>query len=562
MRRLLLLLVTGAVIAQPRADRPGVEIREVAAIPQVDNQHPVRIDRNPADGTLYVLATVDPSGSGLATSRLYRMRPTASGFLRPVLVLSNAEHGAPHAVGMAFGPDGTLFLVGNENVGSDQTRFIVRRGTASGTTWTDWETVATSAPYLLSRTWFDHRANAIAVSPDGTRLILNSGARTDHGEMYDGVRDEALTALLLQIPTDATDLVLPNDRQSLIDGGYVYAQGIRNTADLAYAPNGDLFGPENAGDRDDSEELNWLRQGEHYGFPWRIGTSVTPMQFEGYDPGTDPFVLRTRNRSNEADTGWYFSNDPDYPAPPDGVTFVDPIPNLGGAADRYRDAQTGEVTDASETNTSLGTFTAHRSPLGMVFDADSLLADGLRGSAFVLSFNGPGDELIDRLGGGGEDLISLDLDKSADGYTLTARPIASNFDHPVDAVMVENVIYVIEYGNWFSPGGSRSVQGITLPRRAPTAHDDRPDAGALTLSVAPNPASGAVSMTYVLGQSASVRLELVDALGRVVREVRAGDQSAGSHAVSVTTDGLPSGAYLVRLIAGERQATRQLTVLR
>ncbi|MFT7553257.1 MAG: hypothetical protein ACI9BV_003589, partial [Rhodothermales bacterium] len=53
---------------------------------------------------------------------------------------------------------------------------------------------------------------------------------------------------------------------------------------------GDLFGTENAGDCDDSEELNWIREGRHYGFPWRIGTSVTPQQFPGYDPSADPFV--------------------------------------------------------------------------------------------------------------------------------------------------------------------------------------------------------------------------------------------------------------------------------
>src|SRR5690606_12274378 len=118
-----------------------------------------------------------------------------------------------------------------------------------------WATVATSEPYLFSYTYFDHRANSIVVTPDGTSLIVNSGSRSDHGEMYGGVREEGLTAVLLKVPADATDLTLPNDRQALKDGGYVYAEGNRNTADLAFAPNGDLFGPDNAGDRDDPGEL-------------------------------------------------------------------------------------------------------------------------------------------------------------------------------------------------------------------------------------------------------------------------------------------------------------------
>ncbi|MEL7363564.1 MAG: PQQ-dependent sugar dehydrogenase, partial [Bacteroidota bacterium] len=460
MRRLPVLLLVALLAAaslteaQPRSDLDGVTVREVAAIPQTDDQHPIRIERNPADGALYVLATSNPGGTGATTGAIYRLDPQSDGTLTPVPVLTHGAHGTPRAVGMAFGPDGTFYLVGNREVGDTQTQIVVRRGTPVGTIWR-WATVATSEPYLLSRTWFDHRANAIAVTPDGQTLIINSGARTDHGEMYDGVREEGLTAILLQIPAEATDLVLPNDRAALRAGGYLYAEGIRNTADLAFAPNGDLFGPENAGDRDDSEELNWLREGRHYGFPWRIGTSETPMQFPGYDPADDPFVVPSRNLDNEADTGWYFSDDPTYPAPPEGIVFTEPIPNVGPFADRYRDPATGAVVDASDSGTTAGTFTAHRSPLGLVFDVDSVLAGDLRGSAFMLSFNGEDDDLIRRMGGTGEDLLALDLDAGPDGYTLSATRVASGFDHPIDAVMVDDVVYVIEYGNWFGPGGSR-----------------------------------------------------------------------------------------------------------
>ncbi|MFT7553663.1 MAG: glucose/arabinose dehydrogenase [Rhodothermales bacterium] len=176
--------------------------------------------------------------------------------------------------------------------------------------------------------------------------------------------------MVLRIPANAIDLTLPNDRQALKDGGYVFAEGIRNSFDLEFSPDGDLFGTENAGDRDDSEELNWIREGRHYGFPWRIGTSVTPQQFPGYDPSADPFVQPDRNPDNQADIGWYFSDDPTYPPPPAGVTFADPIPNAGPFADHFRDPTTGAVMDASDEGVTSGTFTSHRSPLGLVFDAD------------------------------------------------------------------------------------------------------------------------------------------------------------------------------------------------
>ena len=404
--------------SQPVADVEGVQIRKVADIPNggfFANRHPVRIAQDPTDGALFVLATSAPDGRDPgSTNILYRLDPASNGTFNLVTVSTGDDHGTPRPVGMTFGPDGSLYLVGNAEVGDMHTQIVIRRGTPNGDGW-DWATVATSEPYLFSYTYFDHRANSIVVTPDGTSLIVNSGSRSDHGEMYGGVREEGLTAVLLKVPADATDLTLPNDRQALKDGGYVYAEGNRNTADLAFAPNGDLFGPDNAGDRDDPGELNWLREGEHYGFPWRIGGNDTPMQYAGYDPYDDPLVPQVCN-PNSADTGCYFSDDPTYPAPPEGVTFVEPIPNAGPYADKFLDPVTGAERDASEENTTITTFSGGRSPLGLVFDADSLLAGRFEGGAFMLSFAGA-------LGGfpeDGQDLLFLDLDKSESGYTLSA----------------------------------------------------------------------------------------------------------------------------------------------
>lgn len=554
----LITLAPASLIAQPVAKLPGVEVRKLANIPSgFVNRHPVRIAQDPTDGALYVLATSAPDGRGPgSTSVVYRLNPVSDGSFNPVAVLTETDHGTPRAVGMAFGPDGTLYLVGNEEVGQApdaKTKIVVRRGTPNGAGW-DWTTVFTSEPYLFSYTYFDHRANAIVVTPDGSKLIINSGSRTDHGEMYGGVREEGITAVLLQVPADATDLVLPNDRQALKDGGYIYAEGIRNTADLAFAPNGDLFGPDNAGDRDDPGELNWLREGEHYGFPWRIGGNDTPMQFPGYDPFKDPLVPSPCN-PNPADTGCYFSNDPTYPAPPEGVTFVEPIPNAGPYADKFLDPETGAVRDASEEDTTITTFSGGRSPLGLVFDADSVLAGRLKGGAFMLSFAGA-------LGGfpeDGQDLIFLDLDKGPEGYTLSAEAVVTGFTHPIDAVMVGNVVYVIEYGEWFSPGGSRGVWAVTLPQSTDTAADPLPEVPLVHLDAYPNPTAGALTLAYRLPTPSEVRIELIDVLGRVVRTVV---QPADGDRVELSTDGLGAGVYVVRLTAGTARVSRTITVVR
>ncbi len=577
MTRTLLAVLVGAaplpVLAQfggisPSVEMDGVTIQKVADIPSSPNpfvsgdQHPLRIAQDPTDGTLYVLTTSAPDGRDPgSTSTVYRLVPTEAGTFTLTAVLQNADHGTPRPVGMAFGPEGNLYLVGNDEVGDTQTKIVVRRGTPNGTGW-DWATVVESAPYLFSYTYFDHRANSVVVTPDGETLLINSGARTDHGESYGGVREEGLTAVLLKIPADATDLVLPNDRAALKEAGYVYAEGNRNTADLTFAPNGDLFGPDNAGDRDDPGELNWLREGHHYGFPWRIGGNETPMQFNPYgapygynDPANDPLVPGACN-PNPADTGCYFSTDPGYPAPPEGVTFTEPIPNAGPYADTFLDAQTGAIRDASDEGLTITSFEGGRSPLGLTFDADSVLTGRLRGGAFMLSFAGARGGFPE----GGRDLAFLDLDKGEDGYTMTVEAVVSDFVFPVDALMVGNVVYVIEYGRWFTSQPIRESRGIWAVRlpSGGTAVEGGPEVTA-SLEVYPNPAVGEITLTYRLAAPAAVRISVVDALGRVVHTVEA---PAGSGEARIPTEGLSAGVYVVQLAAGEARASRVVTVVR
>jgi len=150
-----------------------------------------------------------------------------------------------------------------------------------------------------------------------------------------------LTAKILRVPTSGSNLVLTNDINVLRQGGYVFAEGTRNTFDFAFAPNGDLFGTENGPDRDMSEELNWLRPGLHFGFPWRIGGADNPQQFPSYDPSTD----RLLDSRFIAVINGYYHNDPTFPPPP--TNFAEPVFNLGPDADSYRDPADGVVKDSS-----------------------------------------------------------------------------------------------------------------------------------------------------------------------------------------------------------------------
>ena len=96
-----------------------------------------------------------------------------------------------------------------------------------------------------------------------------------------------------------------------------------------------------------------------------------------------------------------------------------------------------------------------------------------------------------------------------------------------------------------------------------TAGEDTPSEMGLSLSApAPNPAAGRTAITLRLDAPSSVRVTVVDALGREVAVVQDGSLVAGDHRVSVDTRALPAGVYVVRAAVGARVVTRRLVVAR
>ncbi len=81
--------------------------------------------------------------------------------------------------------------------------------------------------------------------------------------------------------------------------------------------------------------------------------------------------------------------------------------------------------------------------------------------------------------------------------------------------------------------------------------------------VYPNPVSGSAQLRYTLPAPALVHATVYDALGRRVLDLASGEvQDAGSHQLQLNASALPSGAYFVRLTAGERVARQSLLVIR
>ena len=61
-----------------------------------------------------------------------------------------------------------------------------------------------------------------------------------------------------------------------------------------------------------SDELNWLRPGLHFGFPWRIGGADNPQQFPDYNPSTDKHL----NQDFVAVQKGTYKKDPTFPKAP------------------------------------------------------------------------------------------------------------------------------------------------------------------------------------------------------------------------------------------------------
>ncbi|HSU53313.1 MAG TPA: PQQ-dependent sugar dehydrogenase [Candidatus Dormibacteraeota bacterium] len=419
----------------------------------------VRLAKDPRNNQLYYLKL---------NGDIYRLDVLpGAGTSTSSLVYSSADHGLSQNVqGMAIGTEGTIYLVGNDSTNSGQSTIArIMKGVPQGGGGRAWSLLAQTEPYPLGNSGFDHLFNGIIVSPDGANVYVNSGARTDHGEVqsnggvFPNTRDVPLTAKIFVLPTSATGLLLPNDLAALRSAVRIFAEGTRNAFDFGFAPGGELFAIDNGPDRDMSDELNWLRPGLHYGFPWRMGGGDNPQQFPNYNPTNDPLL---DPRFFAVHQGFYH-NDPSFPPP--ATNFTEPVLNIGPQADEFRNPTNGAYEDASVLGQAITTFTAHRAPLGLVFDRDGAMASPFHNHGFVLGFT-PGDSNGTNVAGPffdpSQDLLDLDLVKLG-GTNFQARVtrLMAGFNLPVDAEIISNRIYVLEYG------GNQGVWEISFPPAAP-----------------------------------------------------------------------------------------------
>lgn len=442
--------------SNPTALIPGIQIQRLKTV----QNGSVRMIVDPISHDVYYTTT---------SGNIYRVTENGGSYTES-LMYDTSDHGVSYVQGF-IAHDSTFYVSGNNNSNTPLTTGIIVRGQLLPNGTRQWSVVMETEPFETAD-YFDHLLSGIATNRSGDSIAFCIGARGDHGEVqtrygtYPDLRNIPLTTNVYMIPThDTARIILQNDSNWLASSPYLFCRGIRNTFDMEFDNEDHLFGVENSGDYDNNEEMNWMRRGRHYGFPWQMGTTDNPQQFPSFNPTNDPLIPRF---SKTWRLGFWY-NDPQFPAPPSGVTFEQPIMNYGPDADKFREPG-GQVQDASDLGISLGTFSAHRSPLGLVFDADSILATGLKGDAFMLSWtigydssgcSTPPDTSIGTFVDPSQDLLHLDLayDSLADNFRLNATRIIGGFSHPVDAQLDSNKLYVLENGY----GGTSGLFMITMP---------------------------------------------------------------------------------------------------
>lgn len=417
----------------------GMTARKVADIPPLA----IRLLQNPADKAVYLLHPQQ----GLSRVNL------TDGSLTPVSPVADIVDGVPS--GMTFGPDGTAYVVGNKTTATT-THGVIRRGTPDGSGGFAWSTLATSDEYPLAEGPVNHSFNGVVVSPDNKSIFVNSGSRTDHGEVEDGkgafpnTREVPLTSAIFKLPATAKDLKLKNSVAALAP--YLYADGVRNAYSLAFASTGELFAIDNGPDADLPDELNLIEQGGNYGFPWRFGSQDNPQSKPGYDPAKDVTI---QPASSAAKLGRYLT-DPTFPKSPGHLT--DALANKGPSAVNFR-GDDGTAHDAAKDGVALTTFTPHRSPLGLVF-TDKSYGPQPSGDlhALLLSWGASIGDLPDQ----GQDLQAVDFVKTGSTYTLTTNQLATGFKHPIDQVLVDGHLYVLEMGDFGDNAPNVGIWEITF----------------------------------------------------------------------------------------------------
>jgi hypothetical protein len=150
-------------------------------------------------------------------------------------------------------------------------------------------------------------------------------------------------------------------------------------------------------------------------------------------------------------------------------------------------------------------------------------------------------------------------DDGAQSWRLAGRVPFEDSGHPNDVVVSpDGRLYVA--GS--QAGGGEWVWRTTEPVVTAQEPGAAPEGIGVRLEVSPNPFRGEAVVTLTLREPSRVRVAVYDVLGREVAVLADGVYGSGRHEALLDGAALPSGTYLVRLVAGEVVDVERLTLRR
>ena len=257
---------------------------------------------------------------------------------------------------------------------------------------------------------FNHGISHIAQGPDGMMYVA-SGSRTDGGETgnderYSREGETPITACIWKLdPTKSSPAI------------EVVARGMRNPFGFTWTNLGELYAGVNGPDADESEELDHVVAGKHYGFPFQFG-----------DSDRKPYAYT--------------------PKPPDGLKFTHPVVNLGPDGLGY----------AGQAPAS--TFTPHSSPAGMIWLEDEIYPAPYRHSFLITRFG----NLLQREKDSGFDLLQVSLQGTKNEIeTASVKTLLQPLARPIDIVEFKpGKLLIAEYGRAITYAGGLGQPGRIL----------------------------------------------------------------------------------------------------
>ncbi|KKL71924.1 hypothetical protein LCGC14_2090030, partial [marine sediment metagenome] len=282
------------------------------------------------------------------------------------------DPGKRFILGLAVAPDGSLYVSVKGDV-------VVLRDSDGDGRADEEHAIITGLPNLV------HQNNGLAFGPDG-KLYITNGSTCNHCW-----EEDERSAAILRADLDGDNLE-------------VYARGLRNPFDLAFDSEGGLWATANEHDffepaeegltllRDPPEELNYIVEGAHYGWPECAGHDMETAP-GGCQDNTPP-VAEMESHSSSDGLAYYDAGH--FPAEYRGDFFVAQY-----GSDKRSQTQTGrkvvrvQVTPGAGpgfyTATVTDFATGFRRPLNVTVDALGTLyvADFESGKIYRIVWVGP-----------------------------------------------------------------------------------------------------------------------------------------------------------------------------